>query len=863
MSLDKYEQWLIAFDNKKENSAYHYKKAIPKLEAHYANLKGESVDFFKIKVPQLKEVLELYGLKGKEFDFGDRSKGTNRNALKALYKYRKGNFKSAISQITSDQVNAWFNRTKEKDVPQQVLDDNWRYNLAHNETDKKFPFKWAIRSIAEKNGLALTEFKSSLPNRGLVCELFGVYINEELIYDQTDANTFIAYYHKQVSHKELFQSCMDYASAFSQQLVRDPYDARIAISSDNRIMYFIGMRNVYGYNEKNGEAYINFILDAELEEKIKQQGFKYEIYAYKGGDHKINLYLNLTDWNEIPKFILENHRACLEQEYHEEIKSSIRRWKEDANSTNYALKTIIFDDLDVEDWMNDQKKSDYKIDTIIDTENTTKDLKNVNMMLPPLNQILYGPPGTGKTYVTKELAVQISNPHFAIDKDLNPNEQRAAIIDEYDRLCKEGLIVFSTFHQSMSYEDFVEGIKPITHKGEISYQVESGIFKTSVKNALSEYIDSKEKGEEDFDVLYAKFLDSIKPYEGKREPVFTTKTGVELMLVGTSDSSILVKYLWSNNKKEQPGQHTFSVTKEKLKKVLIEGIVPTKIKSLKAEIHPLVGHIHCELFAVYKTFYDFVVANKGDVETVQFNAIDLSFDDVLEQVSNYSKSELNSKEVKNHTLIIDEINRGNVSAIFGELITLLEDDKRIGKNEDIRIKLPYSKTNNFGVPQNLYIIGTMNTADRSVEALDTALRRRFEFKEMMPDYAVIANEEVEGVFLSNVLKTINERIELLIDRDHTIGHSYFVGVYTEQQLANAFNNKIVPLLQEYFYGDYGKIGLVLGNGFVERKTNKDLKFSSFKYDGKDEFITPTFILKPIDDSNVINAVDQLFEIKDN
>jgi len=362
--------------------------------------------------------------------------------------------------------------------------------------------------------------------------------------------------------------------------------------------------------------------------------------------------------------------------------------------------------------------------------------------------------------------------------------------------------------------------------------------------------------------LYEQFLDSIKHHEGKRETVFSTKTGVELMLVGINDTSILVKYLWSNNKKEQPGQHTFSITKEKLKKVLIEGIVPNKIKSLKSEIHPLVGHIHCELFAVYKSFYDFVVANKGDVETVKYNSVDLSFDDVLEQVSNYNKSELNSKAVKNHTLIIDEINRGNVSAIFGELITLLEGDKRIGENEEIRIKLPYSKTNNFGVPQNLYIIGTMNTADRSVEALDTALRRRFEFKEMMPNYTVIKNEKVGDIKLSKVLETINERIELLIDRDHTIGHSYFVNVDSTKKLANAFNNKIVPLLQEYFFGDYGKIGLVLGKGFVDKKKNKELKFSSFKYANKNDFITPTFILKPIDKSNVLEAVKLLFETKE-
>jgi hypothetical protein len=206
-----------------------------------------------------------------------------------------------------------------------------------------------------------------------------------------------------------------------------------------------------------------------------------------------------------------------------------------------------------------------------------------------------------------------------------------------------------------------------------------------------------------------------------------------------------------------------------------------------------------------------------------------------------------------YAIFIDEINRGNVSAIFGELITLIEVDKRQGTKNELSIKLPYSKTA-FSVPSNLDIYGTMNTADRSVEALDTALRRRFEFKEMMPDYTVIESEEVKGLQLSEVLKTINDRIELLIDRDHTVGHSYFVNINSEQELANAFNNKIVPLLQEYFYGDYGKIGLVLGKGFVEKHKNDKVNFADFTYENANDFKTPTFVIKQVDSVSVVEAV---------
>ena len=214
-----------------------------------------------------------------------------------------------------------------------------------------------------------------------------------------------------------------------------------------------------------------------------------------------------------------------------------------------------------------------------------------------------------------------------------------------------------------------------------------------------------------------------------------------------------------------------------------------------------------------------------------------------------------------YAIFIDEINRGNVSAIFGELITLIETDKRKGSKNELYITLPYSK-NTFSVPSNLDIYGTMNTADRSVEALDTALRRRFEFKEMMPDYDIVKDENVEDIQLAEVLKIMNERIELLIDRDHTIGHSYFVKVETLEALANAFNNKIVPLLQEYFYGDYGKIGLVLGKGFVEKIKNNKIDFAIFDYENSEDFKTPTFVLKQVDSSSVAEAVLLLLGKKD-
>ena len=291
-----------------------------------------------------------------------------------------------------------------------------------------------------------------------------------------------------------------------------------------------------------------------------------------------------------------------------------------------------------------------------DSETSSSYIRSSNLRL---NQILYGPPGTGKTYHTIDKAMQILDPDFYEDYDRNKGK-REDLKNRYDKLVKKGRIRFVTFHQSFSYEDFVEGLRAKLKGNAVDYSVEPGIFK--------------------------QICDDCR-------------------------------------RKDEP-----------------------------------------------------------------------------------------------YVLIIDEINRGNISNIFGELITLIEDNKRAGEEEKIEIVLPYSKET-FSVPNNLYIIGTMNTADRSLVYIDTALRRRFFFEEMMPNPDLLEDDEGKDIMVGDInikkmVARMNERIELLYDREHTLGHSFFLPLKDDpsiKKLAEIFQAKILPLLEEYFYEDWGKISLVLGD----------------------------------------------------
>ncbi len=470
-------------------------------------------------------------------------------------------------------------------------------------------------------------------------------------------------------------------------------------------------------------------------------------------------------------------------------------------------------------------------DTVLDSNKTE------NKIQMSLNQILYGPPGTGKTYNTVNRALQILGENIS---DISREE----IKHLFDEKVEAGQIVFTTFHQSLNYEDFIEGIKPIEPEKEgdpVIYRVEYGIFRNlciEAAFAIAQLRETKKTEEVlDFSILYDKFSEDIgeKLLSGK-EVELDTKAGGSVMVEAISQQGNFII-------KHHQGTRNYTVSKARLTKLqsAIENL--DDVSNINDQFREIIGGSNS---SAYWSVLNAIRKEKR-TQLVKQEKRAYTFDEKKEVVLSLLKSDYKNKKGKPYVLIIDEINRGNVSQILGELITLIEDDKRLGKDEALEAKLPYSKEK-FGVPPNLHIIGTMNTADRSVEALDTALRRRFCFIEMPPRYDLDELQfEIAGHKACDILRIINKRIEKLIDKDHLIGHSYFIGSKQLGNMKSVFQNNIIPLLQEYFFGDYGKIGLVLGADFFEtiEEHSEDI-FAAFNdYDAAEFSERPIYKLKNV------------------
>lgn len=418
------------------------------------------------------------------------------------------------------------------------------------------------------------------------------------------------------------------------------------------------------------------------------------------------------------------------------------------------------------------------------------------------NLILYGPPGTGKTYNSVIYAVSICEGKSVDDVGKEPYNE---VLARYNKLRDAGRIAFTTFHQSYGYEEFIEGIKPKldVDSDAIGYSIEDGVFKEFCKKASGIRVDDK------------------------------TRVWAVLNRNCESDS-IRLKGVEAGSFKDKAADNKYQSIK-----AMRKGDIVLEYTGMNGEVE-FIGIVSDDNWNVEEE-NEFIYWKRNVEWIIEFNPFEIMevlqikdnvfvYKNEIMEVKGVEAKELFDEYIgdsfveKPYVFIIDEINRGNISKIFGELITLIEDTKRAGASEAMEAILPYSKET-FSVPNNVYILGTMNTADRSIALMDTALRRRFEFAEMIPDSEVLNSLGVGTIAIgegelnvARMLDVINERIEYLFDREHTIGHAFFIKLADDPSidtLASIFEQNVIPLLQEYFYEDYEKIQLVLGDNSKE------------------------------------------------
>ena len=454
------------------------------------------------------------------------------------------------------------------------------------------------------------------------------------------------------------------------------------------------------------------------------------------------------------------------------------------------------------------------------------------------NLILYGPPGTGKTYHSATYAVAICD-----NKSLDELTDYDAVMKRYNELKNEQRIVFTTFHQSYGYEEFIEGIKPVISdersygSGDVSYKVVPGIFKRFCETAKK----SKVKMDK-FDIP---------------EDASVWKVTVRTSVSEDCFKNNRVRIDWGI---ESKGASAF-VNDMKLGDIIIttDGS-RSKINGIAVITKDEAYSLDNEDDATTRDVMWLATHIDEDIKDINMNRMlhrmtvarvpVMQVSDIVSLAKKYNSDLYNTEIEQNekpYVFIIDEINRGNISKIFGELITLIECTKREGKPEATEAVLPYSG-DAFSIPKNVYILGTMNTADRSIALMDTALRRRFSFLEMMPETDILRSigaDKVGDLNVADMLDVINERIGFLYDREHTIGHAFFTDLKDDasiERLKCIFEKSVIPLLQEYFYEDYQKIQMILGD---DGKENPDLKFI------KDEKV----IAKKIFKGNVEDIID--------
>ena len=490
---------------------------------------------------------------------------------------------------------------------------------------------------------------------------------------------------------------------------------------------------------------------------------------------------------------------------------------------------------------------DRPVPTMVDQDSSREDYEDfqefVDLLKFSPNLILYGPPGTGKTYSVEKIIEA-----FEFD--------RTQIEKTFQELTEEGRVRFVTFHQSFSYEEFVEGLRPVTTTkdelqngepgGDLKYKIQAGILRQFANKAVISQLQKGATKNEFKNVGESNTVWKVSlGSRGKEEAIYNDCLDSGTIAIGWLPNQDLLGWQkqkiysslkeedssWSENPTNDSDTINKFVNEIQVGDVVLIFASVTSIRAIgvvegeyfwdpaKVDQYP-----HRRKVSWLRTFEKpiDILRYNGNVRLTMKTVYELTrikFSDLKEMLAMGEGDDLKvDAEALPHFLVIDEINRGNISKIFGELITLVEKDKR----DRVKVQLPYSQSS-FSLPSNLYLIGTMNTADRSIAILDTALRRRFVFKELEPNAEVIRNDNPiieEDIDLAALLEKLNERIARKIDRDHRIGHSYFLNIYDLRQFRMVWYYQIMPLLMEYFYNDGDAIASIVSTAFIDKDTSQ-------------------------------------------
>lgn len=739
-----------------------------------------------------------------------------------------------------------------------------------NDTEDRFSWIPYYHELAEKlleykdNRIPLIKFVYS--NEGLLNYVEYLHNEDNTHFHDIDPFSFFAIFNRQISDDNRKEIIIRIKKYFGIKAEIPEDFAGIPVVNNQRSFYIHWGDFVSESCNNIWNLFVSFMksssFNEEFNELINRKGmgiamatiplFWIKPYDFLALDSRNKSYLqnygitnlNVTNFNEYQNLLQQikakiNNRQIKEDSFPE---ISYNAWKtEDRNSEDQDI--IKFANQIIDSNMISQKIQEY-----------TKILHSKK------NLILQGAPGTGKTYNTAALALAICE-----QNDVNLNDH-AAVMERYEQLRKEGQLAFTTFHQSMDYEDFVEGIKPIVlneDEGQMIYKVEDGIFKKiSIRASFVE-----DSNADNFDESWQKLIGKLEEDDFIDVPLLSSKSKsirIELNNFGTGlanrtyENDEYKKGEWINGKsKFFSREQLYNVYRglpgvpmgghDNYRKAVVEmmkqdfglkeyvgggevynnGKQPLKISDSSVEkaiaafvndasnraviVESILGKSKWEVVIdksnIYVKTQNGTLAQTSKTEIIRYiktkeynsghNTYEPAIGDYI--LKHFFERKSVSYSIP-HVLIIDEINRGNVSKIFGELITLLEADKRSDANHPITVTLPYSKEP-FSVPSNLYIIGTMNTTDRSVGFIDYAVRRRFAFATLKADRQILINngcdESSKNVRLFDAVKTFleNHKADMDID-DLMVGHSYFMA-RDKSELQLKLQYEIIPLIQEY------------------------------------------------------------------